>query len=107
MLNTTNFQKDIYTGDHYYIPLVNLFAFICCFKKILRNLCAREAYSKSLRQLFLRCSANKLLQRLFLVKNLHLSKNEYMHSQGDDQRANGFACIIQSMTVLYDVMVYT
>ena len=40
---------------------------------------------------------------LVLVKK-HLSNDEYILREGDAYCGNGYACVIQSMTVLYDVM---
>lgn len=52
-----------------------------------------------------RCSANKLLERLFSVNNFHLSNDECPLREGDADYGNGYSRTSQSTTVLHDVMV--
>ena len=45
----------------------------------------QEIHILNLQKLFYRCNANKLLERLFLVKNLHISNDDYTHREEDTQ----------------------
>ena len=55
-------EYSYYWGIADFITLVNLLPFICRLKKIYR----KKSIVKILKQLFYRCTANTLLERLFL-----------------------------------------